>query len=542
MTSSLPRGRPRRPGPHISVRVAHALLGCAIGLVWLVLPGMTSRDDAPVAIKEPASAPSSVAAAVEEEDETSAADLVLPLVAVAAVGALAGYGYVRRVRRARSRTTPGGSADGPPPPRSAIRPLAALDERACAALVEADDRIRATRIELDYVDALFGGQTVAPLRRTVEEAGAELAAAFRMRRRYDEGTPAEEAPRTHALAGIVGRCEETTRRLDSVADALGRLRGPDGGPDAALGVAEGRFRELTGLVAASETVLADLRTRYAPTATASVVGNVEQAKDRLLFATVRLNEARQSADSGRAGTAAAHLRAAEAAVAQAAVLLGGVDRLAALLKAAEQTAPAALTGAEAELSAARADEAAATAPGAHAQLRHADAVLASVRQELTAGRPWDPVDVLRRIVRATEPFAPVRGGVLPAAALIAARAATGTAADFVETHRGVVGAAARTRLAEAERLLAANDPADRRAADDLALESWELAGQDVRTHGNPGPAPEGATGESGAAGAALGGIVPPGPAPDGTHTAPAAPQPGDTDPPPGLADPSPGGT
>ncbi|MDX3578989.1 hypothetical protein [Streptomyces sp. FL07-04A] len=540
MTSSLPRGRPRRPGPHISVRVAHALLGCAIGLVWLVLPGMTSGDDAPVAIKEPASAPSSVAAAVEEEDETSAADLVLPLVAVAAVGALAGYGYVRRVRRARSRTTPGGSVAGPPPPRSA-QALAALDERACAALVEADDRIRATRTELDYAEALFGGESVAPLRRAVQEAGAELAAAFRMRRRYDEGTPAEEAARAHALAGIVGRCEETTRRLDSVSAALERLRGPGRGTDAALGLAEGRFRELTGLVAASETVLAGLRTRYAPTATASVIGNVEQAKDRLLFATARLNEARQASDSGQSGTAAAHLRAAEAAVAQAAVLLGGVDRLAALLKAAEQTVPAALTGAEAELSAARADPAAATAPGAsQAQLRHADAVLASVRMELTAGRPGDPADMLRRIVRATEPFAPVRGGVLPAAALITARAATGMAADFVETHRGAVGAAARTRLAEAERLLAADDPADRRAADDLALESWELAGQDVRTHGNPGPAPEEATGETGAAGAVLGGIVPPGPAADVTHSGPAAPPPDGTGPPPDPAAP-PGG-
>ncbi|MDX3804631.1 hypothetical protein, partial [Streptomyces sp. AK04-3B] len=507
MTSSLHRGRPRRPGPHISVRVAHAVLGCAIGLVWLVLPGMTSGDDAPVAIKEPASAAGTVAAAEEEEDETSTADLVLPLVAVAAVGAIAGYGYVRRVRRARSRTTPGGSG-GPPPPGSAP-PLTALDGRARAALVEADDRIRAARTELDHAETLFGRDPVTPLRLTVQEAGTELAAAFRMRRRYDEGTPAEDAARAHALAGIVGRCEETTRRLDSVADALARLRGPDGGPGDALGVAEGRFRELTGRVAASETVLAGLRTRYAPTATATVIGNVEQCKDRLLFATVRLNEARQAADAGRAGTAATHLRAAEAAVAQAAVLLGGVDRLAALLKAAEQTVPAALTGAEAELSAARADEAA--GPPQEALLRHADVVLASVRQELTAGRPADPVGMLRRIVRATEPFAPGRSGVLPAAALIIARTATGAASDFVETHRGAVGAAARTRLAEAERLLAANDPADRRAADDLALESLELAEQDVRTHGNPAPAPEGTAGGIGAAGAVLGGIVPPEP-------------------------------
>ncbi|MBU6534207.1 hypothetical protein ACFUIW_09150 [Streptomyces sp. NPDC057245] len=39
-------------------------------------------------------------------------DLVPPLVTAGAVLLLAGYGHVRRVRRARSRTTPGRAAGG----------------------------------------------------------------------------------------------------------------------------------------------------------------------------------------------------------------------------------------------------------------------------------------------------------------------------------------------------------------------------------------------------------------------------------------------
>ncbi|MFD9392874.1 hypothetical protein ACFWBB_19810 [Streptomyces sp. NPDC060000] len=539
MTSSLLRGRPRRAKSHISVRVAHAVLGGAVGVVWLVLPGMTSGGDAPVAIKNPAPGASAAAAA---DGGRATVDLVLPLVAVGAAGAAAGYGYVRRVRRARVRTTPGGTGDAPPPKPSSSP--AALDEQAREALVEADNRVRAARTELDFVEALRTAEALEPFRRTVHEAESELAAAFRMRQRYDEGVPAEEEARGHALAGIVGRCDEAGRRLDAVAGEFGRLRALDQGVDEALGVAEGLFRELAGRTGASEAVLAGLRARYAPTATASVTGSVEQAKDRLVFATVRLNQARQSADSGRPERAARQLRAAEGAVAQAAVLVEGVDRLAEELRSAEQTVPAALTGAEAELARARRQTPphTGTAPsgplgGTKAQpsgpprpspgpdgppptdaaarsvaLLHADAVLGSVRQEVTGGRPWDPVEVLRRIVRATAPVAPGRAGVLPAAALITARSATAAAADFVATHRGAVGAAARTRLAEAERLLATGDPADRPPAEILALEARELAERDVRAHGNPYPGDPGAggtaEGTAGTGGAVLGGIVP----------------------------------
>ncbi|MCF4140169.1 hypothetical protein L1856_30080 [Streptomyces sp. Tue 6430] len=65
-----------------------------------------------------------------------------------------------------------------------------------------------------------------------------------------------------------------------------------------------------------------MRAAYAATASASVVGYAEQAKDRLVFATLRLNLARQADDSDRPAEAARHLRAAEGAIAQAAVLVG----------------------------------------------------------------------------------------------------------------------------------------------------------------------------------------------------------------------------
>ncbi|MFJ4620637.1 hypothetical protein [Streptomyces sp. NPDC088812] len=518
MTPSLFRGRPRQATSHLSVRVALAAWGGVAAVVWLVLPGMTSGTDAPVAITRPASAaPASEAPASEApasdappsaaaaEDGTSTADLVLPLVAVGAAGAVAGYGYVRRVRRARGRTTPGGT--GVPPPKRPSPPLDLLDEldeQARAALVDADDRVRTARGELAFTEARSGTETVARLARALRDAEGELSAAFRIRQRFDEGVPEREETRRHALAGVVGRCEEAGRRLDAVAGDFARLRGPVEGPGGVLGVVEARFRELTGRTGAAEALLVEIGARYAATATAFVAGNVEQAKDRLFFATVRLNLARQATDAGRPEDAARQLRAAEGAVVQADVLVDGVHRLAAELREAESTVPAALTGAEAELAAVRGP--AGSGGGDLAALLHADAVLAAVRQEVTARQPYDPIGVLRRIVRATAPLAPGRSGVLPAAARLAAGSATAAADDFVATHRGAVGATARTRLAEARRLLASNTVGDRLLADTLALDARGLAEQDVRLRGNP--LPEAAGEESGTAGAVLGGLLP----------------------------------
>ncbi|MGW0578675.1 hypothetical protein ACWD25_22530 [Streptomyces sp. NPDC002920] len=500
MTSSLPRGRPRRARSHLSPRVAHAVLGGAAGVVWLVLPGMTAGNGTPVAAQGSRPAAS---AAVAPDEETSATDLVLPLVAVGAVGAVAGYGYLRRVRRARDRTTPGGI--GTPSATPSAIPSAALsaapphpadlDAVACASLVRADDRVRAARAELGFAGELLGPEAVGPFGRALREAEGELTVAFRMRQRYDEGVPAEEAARRHTLAGIVGRCEEAGRRLDGP----GRL----GSPEPALPFAEARFRELAGRTGAAQALLADLTLRYAPTATSAVTGNVEQAKDRLLFATFRLNRARQAADSGEPEQAVRDLRAAQGAVGQAGVFLGGVDRLAAALRDAEGTVPAALTGAEAELAEPRAHPP--KEGERHPRLLNADSVLASVRQELASGQPYDPLGVLRRIVRAVVPLASGRSGVLSAAALTVAREAVETADDFVGTHRGAVGVTARTRLAEARRLLTTGGPADRPAADARALEALELAELDVRAHGNPAP---GAGETAGTGGAVLGGIVP----------------------------------
>ncbi|MFF9097812.1 hypothetical protein ACF1AX_32385 [Streptomyces sp. NPDC014802] len=512
MTSSSPRGRPRRATSHISVRVAHALLGATTGVVWLLLPGMTTAGEPPVALARPAPAASRAA---PQQDETSPTNLVLPIAAVAAAGLLAGYAVVRHTRRTRSRTapappsrtpppgrtappgrTPPATGTGPPPGELPARPYtptpAELDRQAQAALVEADDCVRTSREELGFARQLYDEQRVEPFTRALREAESELAAAFALRQRYDEGLPQEEErARRHTLAGIAGRCAEAGRVLDAQAAAFDELRSLHSGLSEAASVAEARFRALAARPGQAQATLAGLGERYAHSALEPVTGYVETAKDRLVTATSRLNEARQAADRGESGRAVARLRSGETAVAQAEVFVTAVERLARELDAAGAMLPAALTGAEAELAAARRTSPADIPPGElRSRILHADAVLTSVRGELTGGRPYDPLEELRRIVRALAPVAAGRAGVLPAAARLAAGSAVAAADGFLGTHRDVVGAEARTRLAAATRALASGTLPDLVRADSLATESRALAEQDARLHGPPpDPAP-----------------------------------------------------
>ncbi|MFJ2606714.1 hypothetical protein ACIO13_17315 [Streptomyces sp. NPDC087425] len=352
MTSSLFRGRPRRRAPaSISARVLYTVLGGLTGLVWLVLPGVTSHSTTPVpthrtteAPADQAPAPATVAA------ETSATDLVVPLVAVVVAVVLGGYGYLRRTRRARTRTTPARSAPyaGSTPP-----PLSEVDEQVRTLLVEADDWVRVAREELDFAEASLGAPAVIPYVRAVREAEAELSAAFRMREQYDAGVPEDPAERRQALAGMIGRCQEAGWRLDTEADGFDRLRGLERGSAAgladALVVAETRFRRLAGSIGGAEARLVGLGARYGTGATASVTGYPEQARDRLVFATARLNASHQCADRGEPDRAARHLRAAEGAIAQADGFVTAVDRLATTLASADRLLPSALTDAEADL-------------------------------------------------------------------------------------------------------------------------------------------------------------------------------------------------
>ncbi|WP_234332493.1 TPM domain-containing protein, partial [Streptomyces sp. NRRL S-87] len=442
-----------------------------------------------------------------EDDGTSAGDYVLPVVAVGAAGALGALAYRRSRRRKGAKagtTTPAPPGWGTPAAPPGQVPLPELDAHAKALLVETDDAVRTSTEELGFATAQFGDAAARPFTEALARAEDELTAAFRLRQQLDDAYPEDDPTRRRMLDEIIARCTEANAGLDAETEAFDRLRDLQKNAPQALAAVEARFRELTGRTTIARATLTALRTRYADSASAPVAGSVEQAEDRLLFATTSLGEARTALDAADNAVAAVHVRAAEGAVDQAATLVDAVERRAQDLAEAAGRLDGALTETETDLADARGLLTGTTDGVSTADLRgriaRAESVLADVRQERAAGR-YDPLDALRRTEEADAVLDEALAGAreretsnqraraLLEQTLLTARSTIGAAADYVTTSRGAVGSRARTRLAEAQRHLerarelagpdASGALAEAQRADALAREAQQLAEQDV---------------------------------------------------------------
>jgi uncharacterized membrane protein YgcG len=474
-----------------------------------------------------------------------AADLWIPVVAVAAAGMVTVYAVRRRRTAAAGRgpqpdagPDPGAGRRGGRGRRYAPRPtsLPELDSQARQLLVATDDAVRTSREDVGFAAAQFGGAAVGPFTEAVDYAGDELTAAFRLRQKLDDALPEDDATRRQMLDEILSRCTQANRRLDAESEAFDRLRAMEANAPQVLEQAEAKAAALPGRIAAAETALAPLAAAYAGTAVEPVAGHPAEARDRLEFARGSLDQARAAIGTDH-GRAAVFVRAAEGALGQATTLADSVTRRAQELHAADGRLRDALAEAEADLAEARAllgpgsTDAGGTA-GGNADLRgriaRAEKALAGVRGELAGGR-YDPIAGLRRVEEADAVLDETMAGAreqevgerrarrLLDQALLAARSEVAAARDVVTTHRGAIGSQARTRLAEAERRLRQAEsaaPADAPAAlahaqdaDRLARAAQRLAQQDVGGFGTGPFSRRGAPGMGGMGGAMLGGII-----------------------------------
>ncbi|WP_338672731.1 TPM domain-containing protein [Streptomyces sp. SCSIO 30461] len=468
-------------------------------------------------------------------------DLIVPIAVAGGASALAVYAYTRRRRRAAERTTPGGATHekgwghpgggtgaGSPTP---LPELPELDARAKQTLVETDDAIRTSREELGFATAQFGEEATKPFTEALEYAQGELTAAFRLRQALDDAYPEDDATRRLMLDEIISRCAEADRRLDAETDGFDRLRALEENAPHALATADAAYRELTGRTDTAQATLTVMGRRYAESAAAPVAGDVEQARQRLLFASATLGEARRALEQGDNAAAAVQIRAAEGAVDQATRLIDAVDRRAQDLAEAAGKLPGALSETDADLADARGllegTAAGISTADLQGRIGRAEAVVAEVRHAVQSG-PYDPIDALRRVEEADAMLdealagareseqAARRARALLDQATLTARSTVTAATDFITTHRGAVGAQARTRLTEAHRRLeraeelASVDPQgalpEAQQAGALARQAQGLAEQDVRSYGDPF-GPGGGAGRMGGSGGGLNGAV-----------------------------------
>jgi uncharacterized membrane protein YgcG/tetratricopeptide (TPR) repeat protein len=424
------------------------------------------------------------------------------LVVVVLIGLVCVGGYL--VYRSRSRRR----ALAPPPvkrlekpdPHAGV-PTEQLQGRAGTALLEVDEAVQRSQLDLDFAKLQYGDAAVAEFTRALEQSRADLSRAFTLRQQLDDEIPEDEPTTRHMLAQILDLTASADRRLDEQAEAFGKLRDLEKNAPQAIEALVPRIAELRGRLPQEEQRLADLGRRFAPSSTAPVSGNVTESAARLTAAEHELDEAREEVAGGRTGEAVGSLRAAEDAVAQAGTLLDAVAKVGADLEGARERVDAVRAETEADLAEARALVAAGTdRAGLQPKIARAESALDAAREALSGAQP-DPLAALRLLEEADIALeqalsvardAQTRARKAAASlqrTLMSARSTVAAAADFISTRRGAVGPEARTRLAEAQRhldlaqQLGRDDPVsalgEAQQADQLARLALDLAQDDV---------------------------------------------------------------
>lgn len=390
------------------------------------------------------------------------------LAVVGGLVAVGGGAYaISRVRRRRKALEPPPVTRLEKPDPYAGTTTAELQARASTALLELDEAVKTSQLDLDFAKLQYGEEAVTGFDTALAESRDELSRAFTIRQQLDDEIPEDEPATRQMLGEMLRLTDAADARLDAQAEAFDGLRDLENTAPEVLDELTPRIAGLRARIPQEEQRLADLGQRYAETATATVRDNIDQVGARLDAAELEVREAREALAAGKPGAAVGGIRAAEDAVAQSITLLDAISRLAADLEAATGRVTEVRTETEKDLAEARALVAGGDRSGLGPQIARAEAALAAADAALAPadGALPDPLAVLRQLEEADIALEQTlsvardaqtrvrRAGELLEQALVSARSTIAAAGDFITTRRGAVGPEARTRLAEAERHL-----------------------------------------------------------------------------------------
>ncbi|GAA1240383.1 putative membrane protein YgcG [Microbacterium phyllosphaerae] len=372
-----------------------------------------------------------------------------------------------------------------------------LARRAEQSLVAADERIRSTSDELAFAEAELGEQLTSDLKKALSAVRTHLREAFQMHQlNHDEIPDTAEELRTRN-ARIVQLCEWAQDLLDEktsdLATSISKVRRA---PEVIAQVRADAAELSTRIPQTNETV-ARLSSRYADSAMHQITASAAEAEQLIAFAThgAAVSERRRAAKQNEEANLA--LETATEATRRASALLDAVEDFEIEALRAESTLAEVVADSRSDLIAAR------TAPQVPAVAAAVSALQDALSALSPAGTPGDPFAELSQLRGANtaldDAIATARHRAehpLPSIpqvqhAIDDADRQLGVARGLIAGHRGWIGADARTRLAEAERLrvdlsdlLPAEETRDealasaRRVAH-LAAEALQLAQRDI---------------------------------------------------------------
>ncbi len=333
-----------------------------------------------------------------------------------------------------------------------------LAKRAGTALVAADERVRVTSDELVFADAELGHDATQELRVALTAVRQHLGEAFRLNQlNHDEIPDTAEELRTRN-GRIIQLCEWAEDVLDERTSALAeRIARARRAPEIIAGVRADAARLRSRIPQARETV-ERLAARYAPEALAQVDANPGQAEQLLGFAEHSAGVAERRREAGQREQANLALEASTESVRRAATLLDAVETFEVEALRAESTLAAIVEDSREDLVVALKEP---HSPGVASAITELQAALASLPAAGVNTDPFTQLDRLReanagldaaiaaareRAARPIPPLEHVRHAIDDADRQLA------VARDVIAGHRGWIGADARTRLAESERI------------------------------------------------------------------------------------------
>jgi len=429
------------------------------------------------------------------------------IIALVVVGLLVAEGYRRR-RRHAAELAAARRVDATDPDALAALSLGALNDLSRWKVVDVDNAVRTSSNELALTIEEFGEQRTEPFTRAVSNAKAALAQAFTVRQRLDDAIPETRAQRRELLTEVIVSAAKADRELESQREAFEAMRDLVVNAPSRLDGLTQQMVELTARVAPAEQRMAELHNEFDPDALTSVASNVAAAKDRLAFADHNLTRARDLAAkpvSGEQSGLVDAVQAAESALGQARALLDAVDSAANDIHHAVAMLPSLIADVQTGIGHADGQlQGALKTKAAHTR------ELASARdaasKALDAARATGSADPLGAFTQLTKADADLNRLLATVAeeqataerlkrtfeqALFTAQSRIHAVSDFIDTRRGSIGPEARTRLAEASRVLqAALDERDTdineaitrvNTAATLADQAQSLANDDVRS-------------------------------------------------------------
>lgn len=329
-----------------------------------------------------------------------------------------------------------------------------LARRAEVALVAADERVRLTSDELDFAIAELGEGPTSDLKAALEAVRTHLSEAFHLHQlNHDHipDTPEELRTRNARIVQLSKWAEDLLEeRTEALRPAIERVRSA---PETLQRVRADRERFAARLPAAREAV-ERLSARYSPAALQQISGNPEEIEQLLDFAAHTADVSERRRDVGQREQAGVALEAATEAVRRVESLLDAIDSYEIEALRAESTLAAVVDDSRSDLVEAR------RGPQTPA-VKAAMAALEKALLELPApGARDDPFSALSTLRQANADLDTAREQaarpVIPAAnvthAVDDADRQLSVARSLISGHRGWIGADARTRFAEAERL------------------------------------------------------------------------------------------